>query len=503
MPVLPVSQPVFNVPTFPSTTQTTFTINIPAGSYSAATWSVTIGYSTGGNTTDYISTVSESSPSLVVFTHGNGYNLTSTAVNANPTQLADINAAAGATLTCKYTNSTVTEQSVSVTLNLTPSSGSSSGTLANVLSVAQYNQQTDYMAFCYTGSLGDGTTWGSGDSTQAVPTATYTNFSGHVKGSAGDTLITSTDVNLAGLYNINDWIAISTETVNHRVLMTYYNSTTSTSYMVISPALAANTTVTTGSTHYKAPDWGMSAFSRLFENKIYSYSNYTLTTTTLPNVHDLQRYASIQKVVNNCFRKPLLGLKQVCKNSGNYLGVSSITDTNSFGSYYNTGTGGTYTALASPDFALLYLTMFGVWLTPSNVYSPAVESFGTYAAGSSTFTQKMVVNNLYFAGCPVLNLTGLVGGGSSGTTGTIYVTVSGLNANGVYVASDVWTASVNASITSATVVPFTAGSQVKVVQSVNAVTSVPSFVNSGTLNFAGALPTGRTSTLIPNGTTAP
>ena len=479
---------------FNCTSSTTFTLVIPVGSYVSGTWSVAMQNSTGGMSVDYIRTPSEGSTNtVIVANHGNTSGASYGPVALSTTQRGDINAYAGSTITCTYQNGLVSESNIIVTLTLIigTTGGGTSGGASTVLTYIQFNSITDYLACMFTATLGDGKTVGAGDSAQLIPTSSYTYGTTHVSGSSADTLLSSTDCNLAGLYNINDYIVINGNTTNYRVLMTYYNGTTS--YAVVSPPLTA---AVSNATHVKAYDWGFSAYARLIEQKIYSYNNYALTTTLLPNIHDLQNYAPYEKIVMVAFKNSILGLKQACYNAGIALTLP-LTDINSFATYYNTGSGGPYNALVSPDFALAYFNLLGRTISPSNVYAPVITNLGTWNAATSVFTSGMRVDGTRFAGTAVLNVS-LPGGGSSGTTGTVSIPVTGLNAQGVLV-NDTWFANINASLLTATL----SGSSVKTVQAISGGWSLPGWLTTGTLKVSGGFPTGRISTSVLNPSSPP
>lgn len=106
----------------------------------------------------------------------------------------------------------------------------------------------------------------------------------------------------------------------------------------------------------------------------------------------------------------------------------SVTTIDGFLSYYNTGGGGNWQALASPDFRTLHNLMLGQYPNALNVYAPPLISTPGLGSYSGSFTAGAAADTTKYAGFTQLYL--VVTSGFTGGPGSIVLSGNGFTANG-------------------------------------------------------------------------
>lgn len=144
--------------------------------------------------------------------------------------------------------------------------------------------------------------------------------------------------------------------------------------------------------------------------------------------------------------QPVLALNQLARAAGSVLGVSTITDLQSFLQYYNYGAGSLtanrWKHLVAPDFRDLYNLVMNATLDAKVVYSPAIASMATLTQ-AGTFTDVAAVDTTKYAGVGRLVLSTNSGMDITGSA-TIRITGNGYDASGNAVTARTWDAVVNA-----------------------------------------------------------
>ena len=248
-----------------------------------------------------------------------------------------------------------------------------------------------------------------------------------------------------------------------------------------------------GATYKKAGDWGNSKKARDLENLIYGVGataglgDYNLVNMIGPVTHQIQQLAAVTKQVAALYQGHMLALNSLAVNTG----LAGVTNLDTLAGYYNIGAGGPFALLFPPDFALMYYAVYGVWPTPTNVFSPVIANMAQLAvtgAGTGNFTAGCSVDTVKFAGCPNLDIivTGLAG------NGLVTLTVSGYNSSGTLVTGNTsWTITINANGTFA----LTPAGVVKTITAVTGI-SIAAGITAGTLVISGKLPTSRTNPVV-------
>jgi hypothetical protein len=114
-------------------------------------------------------------------------------------------------------------------------------------------------------------------------------------------------------------------------------------------------------------------------------------------------------------------LVSLCASSG----ISGVSSLDTYCSYYNTGAGGPWSALLSPDFRTLYgILNVGSYPSPWNVYFEVLQGT-TYTnglrklvVGGSQTAGQDIDPNKYAGGFGQVKWTGVTGSGSASVTGT-------------------------------------------------------------------------------------
>lgn len=192
------------------------------------------------------------------------------------------------------------------------------------------------------------------------------------------------------------------------------------------------------------------------------------------------------------FRQFFSGLNQLANQTGDATSLDGLM------TYYNTGAGGPWNCLASPEWIAAYSAVNGVNPSRLNVYAPVLQGstytvgLGKYVVGTGFTAPTASVGVLNASG--YINTTLYAGGfpyvqwsGASGS-GSITITVAGYNQNGI-AENFAWTGSFAASSAGVALTPATT--------STDLITGATGFSITGT--FTGATlyvtaqpPSGRT-----------
>jgi hypothetical protein len=174
-------------------------------------------------------------------------------------------------------------------------------------------------------------------------------------------------------------------------------------------------------------DYGMQLKLRDLEGMVLGFQDVQSSLLLLPSVESAIVAAPLQKKITSDWTTLISGLNTRCAGAG----LSGVTSLETFAQYYNTGAGGNWQALLSPDYRTLYKALYGAYPSPFNVYAPpllASLGLGNYA--SAAWNNGAVVDITKYAGH--LQIFGVVTSAMTitGGTGTIVLSANGFTANG-------------------------------------------------------------------------
>jgi hypothetical protein len=353
------------------------------------------------------------------------------------------------------------------------------------LSVAQFITLVDKIAATYNSFWGDGLTLGCGDATLPL---TDTSESGTITVSANNLGFINPSVmpSLKPGQPLKYVVAGTSYCYRVQMLGAMNGLIVAVQPVGGSPGSAE---VATMNAFSLAQDWGASRKVRDLQGLVTGLGDYTSEQFLNFAVNSLQSTCPTSAVMQN-FGAALQGLDNSCLAVGQTLALRNIMSLNSFATYYNTGAGGPYSCLLSPDFAILYNLVRGSWPTATNVYAPANVSLAVQAYGGSFFSNS--VDTTRYAGYVTLNLNTL---GQTGT-GNITVAVSGYDVSG-NAQTDSW---VLTNVGNNANVALTAYSltTVKVITAVNSISfNVGSGnISAGTATVVGNIPSGRVNPCV-------
>lgn len=175
-------------------------------------------------------------------------------------------------------------------------------------------------------------------------------------------------------------------------------------------------------------DYGMLRRVRELRNLLLginlSQSNYPQITVDyddinymLQAVNSMQATVPYQAIVRNLMSPVLQALANLCTATGTSLGATTITDIDSFATYYNTGPGGgTYgwQCPLNPDFITLYNACFSKSPSAKNVFAPTA---------SGSVIGSVVFNPVAYSG--LINMTEYAGSGTAFFAGCVSNNASG------------------------------------------------------------------------------
>lgn len=151
---------------------------------------------------------------------------------------------------------------------------------------------------------------------------------------------------------------------------------------------------------------------------------------------DLQTASQVEKIAAQKLRNFLQQTEGLIRG----LGISGVTSLSTYLAYYNTGAGGTWTALQNPAFRELYhgwrgaypsnynlffeVVQAGVWR--GTTYTNALAKFVVSGAGAGATTDGVAIDSTkYCGGIPAINVSSLTGNGVVTVTGTFFDPATG------------------------------------------------------------------------------
>lgn len=129
-----------------------------------------------------------------------------------------------------------------------------------------------------------------------------------------------------------------------------------------------------------AADWGYSKKSREYEQLVLTSGDRDLINALLSNASQAVDNAPAASLAYSLLYPRLYGIDRLCAASG----LTGVTGIVSFASYYNTGAGGPWASLLSPEFAALYAICFPGNTVPAvSVYAPPDVNMGSRSVGGA------------------------------------------------------------------------------------------------------------------------
>ena len=243
-------------------------------------------------------------------------------------------------------------------------------------------------------------------------------------------------------------------------------------------------------------DWGVSRKLRDLQALVAGY-DYTLNNQTLgAPVQNALNVSGIFNISQAKFLFILMGYNQACNKSGIALANPLIVDLPSFCAYYNTGAGGPYACLVSPEFATVWSYCLGnipgqpTGVGASNTYSPIISNMATQVVGGA-FTAGTNVNTASYAGAGGVQAAITGATWSSGSSGLVTVTGAAVDASGALHTGRTFTGTLVTVAGSGSVVltPSIAGDLMTAVSAI----ATPGALTAGTITISSTYPTGRSA----------
>ena len=212
---------------------------------------------------------------------------------------------------------------------------------------------------------------------------------------------------------------------------------------------------------------------------VLATADYGVESNLADAINAMKNVASPTQIAGDKMRGILTAMDAKCKA----VGLTGVSDLETYCDYYNKGTGGPYTCLLPPAFYDLFMAVKKVAPSPWNLYAAAASAIGAKTVGSG-FVDGSSVDNTKYAGFARVQAVG------SGITGSGLVTLTGVarDASGAVQTNRTWTVTVTGNATF-DLVPTIAGDIC--LDATNL--TIAADISAGTVTINGLIPVGRTN----------